>query len=170
MRSFTGAINIVAAEITSLLIEHLKVQGHMHKGKLAQSLRHLVKIVSSATVLSYYGNDYALGLESGISRGRIPGVKSAEYKLLIRKLTQYFKEKGVLNPGMVAVRTHRKWKREGMPTSGSYHYSHNGKRTGFISDTLADAELFIIAEREFYNVAEIGISQAIDDAIKIANG
>lgn len=170
LRSFSTAISKVGVEVTSLLVEHLKVQGHVHKGKLVKSLRSVIQTISTAVVLSYYGNDYALGLEDGIAKSNFPGVRSAEYKALVRKLTQYFREKRVLNPALVAGRTVRIWKREGMPTSGSYHYSHNGKRTGFISDTLADDELFFIAEREFYNVAEIGISQAIETSIRIGNG
>lgn len=54
----------------------------------------------------------------------------------IQALIDFFKRKGAKNAISAAFATAYTQKREGRPTRGSYRFSRNGKRTGFLQESL----------------------------------
>lgn len=142
--------------IKSELAKEIEAQGHRHSGKLIESIEYHIAVMADTIVAQIFMNDYWVYVNYGVHKDRIPyqrgsGKKSSKY---IAGLIKYFSEKGypIRKAKGMAFATANKHKQEGMPTSGSYLFSNNGKRTGFVIDTI-DREFNTIID---YLEASIG--------------
>ncbi|TXI85976.1 MAG: hypothetical protein E6Q36_10095 [Chryseobacterium sp.] len=121
-------IDELLKKVDVIISEGLKVelrkQGHYNTGALDRSIEGTIK----GNSLEGYANYYATILHHGF------GPEKASMKQF-PFLVSYFLSKGrdEATAKQLSAMTINAWKREGMPTSGSYAYSETGKRTQFIS-------------------------------------
>lgn len=118
----------------------LKDQGHLHTGKLFNSIEANATTEGKEVALNVDMLDYFVYVNYGVKARRIPfgkkrtGKKKSKY---IEALINYFKQKGKDDDDAksAAFATARKHKKEGMPTKGSYAYSSNTRRLKFIKES-----------------------------------
>jgi len=123
------------------LKQELKAQGHVLTGQLLNSIRFELTREGSKIVGVFFAADYGLIVNFGVKAANIPygggktGAKTSKY---IQGLFSFFRRKGLseresLSAAFATAKTH---KREGMPSRGSFKYSENGRRTGWIKEAL----------------------------------
>lgn len=126
------------------LRRELREQGHYLTGALHDSIEYRVyKRGSTVAIAEMMSLDYGLILEVGVPASRIPfsgsrrgaGGGTSKY---IQGLVTFFQKRGLNEREALsaAFATANVQKREGMPTNGSFAFSSNGRRTGFVSETL----------------------------------
>lgn len=110
--------------------KQLEIQGHRNTGRLEASIDSFVTNTGISVIGTAIMEDYGLKLDTGVKASEIR--TTVDY---INDLTDYFRSKGYQKQSKtIAIRTALAHKREGRPTKGSYRYSKNGKRTGFVND------------------------------------
>lgn len=121
----------------------LKDQGHYLTGALHDSIQYrITKRGSTVVIAEMYALDYALIMEFGVAPSRIPfsgrGGASGGVSKYIQGLVTFFQKRGLGEREALsaAFATANVQKREGMPTNDSFAFSSNGRRTGFVSETL----------------------------------
>lgn len=131
----------VMEELTRLLREELKAQGHVNTGKLSNSIEYSIREVTLIVTGTMYAEDYGIKLDTGLKPDEIPRSGTASQKY-VAGLVDYFRSKGFSTKAsqVVAIRTFFAHQREGMPTRASFKFSSNGYRTGWISRTLENSE------------------------------
>jgi len=142
----------VAAELFRLLKElettgkaELKAQGHVATGKGIASIEALITEQSVDRLVGVImAEDYLIGpVDKGVKRSRIPytpGKSRARTSLYIQGLINWIR---TIKPSLsdqerkgfafAIAATHKK---EGMPTRGSYAFSANGRRKGWIENGI----------------------------------
>lgn len=133
-------LRINGSAISEEIKAELKEQGHVHTGKLINSVKAGTSINGDEVSLNVTMLDYHVYLEHGVKASRIPfggrrsGKKRSKY---IEALINYFRQKGKSEKEAkgAAFATAHKHKREGMPTRSSYQYSANNRRTEFINES-----------------------------------
>lgn len=120
------------------LRKELRLQGHTLTGKLGRSIEAVVKKRVDEWTIDFLHEQYGAPVNRGVSAGRIPyspgsGAGTSEY---IKGLIRWVQLRGIA-PGFagakkIAFAIAAKHKKEGMPTRGSYKFSNNGRRTGWI--------------------------------------
>lgn len=135
------------------LVDQHVLQGHRMTGAFEDSL----EVITDSNSVSGIGNRYGIYLNVGVkpseikhpfARARIDGLtRFVEYRMGLSG-------KEAVSVAYAIATTH---KREGMPTSGSYAYSDNGKRTDFIDDAIALSEekIIDILFTEFVSVIDV---------------
>ena len=139
--SFKSAIERSMEEIKKRLIAELKAQGHRLTGALEDSIQYEIKTTPGRITAIMTALDYGLVMEFGVPAGRIPyGGRSGRggVSKYIQGLVRFFELRGLesreaLGAAFATAQTH---KREGMPSRGSFAFSSNGRRTGFVRNTL----------------------------------
>ena len=139
--SLVDAIKSAMADLQKRLIAELQAQGHSLTGSLAKSIAYEVTQDGSGITAVMTALDYGLVMEFGVPASRIPyggkggGRGTSKY---IQGLVRFFTLRGLGSREALgaAFATAKKHKREGMPTRGSYAFSANGRRTGFVRHTL----------------------------------
>lgn len=139
--NLTTGIRLAMEAVKAGLIKELRDQGHRLTGALENSIRYEVKREGNTITAVMVGNDYGLYVEFGVPASRIPysgrsgrGGKSK----YIQGLVRFFELKGLrgqeaLSAAFATAAVHRK---EGMPSRGSFAFSSNNRRTGFVRNTL----------------------------------
>ena len=133
--------NTISEEIKS----ELKDQGHLHTGKLFNSIKSTATTEGKEVALNVSMLDYFEFVNRGVRASRIPfggkrtGKKRSKY---IKALINYFKQKGksiqeAKAAAFATARKHSDPKGPGMPTKNSYskEFSSNGKRLRFIEES-----------------------------------
>ena len=127
------------------LRKELREQGHYLTGALHNSIEYRVyKRGSTVAIAEMMSLDYGLIMEVGVPASRIPyggnrrgggGGGTSKY---IQGLVTFFQKRGLgeREAMSAAFATANVQRREGMPTNGSFAFSSNGRRTGFVSETL----------------------------------
>ena len=139
--------------VNQTCIDQHMIQGHKMTGAFEESL----EVVTDQNSVSGIGNVYGIYLNVGVKPSEI---KHPFARARIDGLTRFVEHRmGLSGKEAVSVAyaiatTH---KREGMPTSGSYAYSDNGKRTDFIDDAIALSEekIIDILFTEFVSVIDV---------------
>lgn len=140
--NLTDTITAAMEEIRKRLIAELSAQGHRNTGALEKSIAYDIRREGGNLVAVMTAFDYGLVVEFGVKADRIPyggrGGSRGKTSKYIQGLVRFFGHKGLSQREALsaAFATARKHKREGMPTRGSYAFSNNGRRTGFIQNTL----------------------------------
>lgn len=123
----------------------LKEQGHLHTGKLFNSIKANATTEGKEVALNVDMLDYFEFVNRGVKASRIPyggkrtGKKRSKY---IEALINYFKQKGksiqeAKAAAFATARKHSDPKGPGMPTKNSYskEFSANGRRLRFIEES-----------------------------------
>ena len=125
------------------IIDNYIAQGHRMTGTFAETLKVVLKTELYDKIIEGTGEQYAIFLDKGTTRGRIPfnPGSGAGRSMYIEGLKAFAEIKMGLSGkealGAAFAIAHTQ-KREGMPTIGSYKYSKTGMRTRFITDALTD--------------------------------
>lgn len=157
IREYRDRIEVGAKRLQEAFKEMLRKQGHRNVGNLEQSLVYEIKTEDTAIVLEYWVEDYGVILDRGVPKERIPfkfGSGDANSKY-IDGLFDYFLSKGLTGFDLSGAVWGTAWVqryRDGMPTTGSRKFSENGRRTGWINDTVD--EKYVDIERLFENGAD----------------
>ena len=143
----TRSYNLLSKSIGDYLLGKLRVefvqQGHNLSGSLITSLEVVVVPVNNGFALQFLANDYGVILNNGVSAERIPysptparrGGTSKYIQALIRYAQRRMQLRGK-EATSAAFAIARKHAREGMPTRGSYRFSKNNRRTGWVDAVL----------------------------------
>jgi len=125
------------------IIDNYIAQGHRMTGVFAETLKVVLKTELYDKIIEGMGEQYAIFLDKGVSRGRVPfnpgsGAGKSKYIEGLREFAEIkmgLSGKEALGAAFAIAHTQKK---EGMPTIGSYKYSKTGMRTRFITDALTD--------------------------------
>lgn len=166
--TFKAQLAQVMDKIVIDLREKLRAQGHNNTGKLSDSIQYEITLLSYTLVAAIYMEDYGSIVDQGVNPSRIPykrgsGKKSSKY---IQGLYDYFKSKGLTDTSATraAFATASVHSREGMPTRGSYAYSNDGTRLGFIRNTLLENQDELL--RLFEEGEENGLTGLFNDMVE----
>ena len=135
----TTAIRAAMTDLQKRLIAELQAQGHRLTGALEKSIQYEVKVEGDTITAVMTALDYGLVMEFGVPANRIPyGKGGGGTSKYIQGLVRFFTLRGLGSREALsaAFATAKKHKREGMPSRGSYAFSSNGRRTGFVKNTL----------------------------------
>ena len=135
----TTAIRAAMTGLQKRLIAELQAQGHRLTGALEKSIQYEVKVEGDTITAVMTALDYGLVMEFGVPANRIPyGKGGGGTSKYIQGLVRFFTLRGLGSREALsaAFATAKKHKREGMPSRGSYAFSSNGRRTGFVKNTL----------------------------------
>jgi len=168
--NLTTAVKTAMDEIRRGLVKELHAQGHHLTGALERSIQYEVRREAGRVTAIMTANDYGIFMEFGVPASRIPyggkrrggGGGKSKY---IQGLVRFFELRGVHGREALsaAFATARKQKREGMPTRGSYAFSSNNRRTGFVRNTLEQylPKITEIVGREAGAVVDLVIAETI---------
>lgn len=160
--------------LETLLRQSLKEQGHNMTGSLSKSIDIQVKgirtLLRRIEILGFV-NDYGIPLDTGVPASRVPfsipgrAPRSKYIAGLIRfvKLRRIATGKKAKSIAFAIAKTHKK---QGIPSIRSRRFSKNGKRTGWITDTLDDNAEKI--GNTLINILEKGADELFEQAIKAA--
>ena len=156
------------AYLQSAIRAELDAQGHGgNTGKLSKSVTYEVEAGDGRAVGRMFFEDYGFYVEFGVRASRIPyggrgKGKKGGTSAYIEGLVRFFQHRGLsgreaLGAAFATAKTH---KREGMPSRGSYAYSNNGRRTGFVSNALKDfqKELSELLSSKFATLVQINFA------------
>lgn len=101
-------------------------QGHSATGTALNSFRADLTSEADNYKISIWGVDYAKYVNGGRRAGSLPPVDAIEEWVKIRGIAQGDEARGVAWAIAKAI------EKEGIPTQGSYKFSNNGRRKGFI--------------------------------------
>lgn len=144
-----------AEEISKRFVEiaakELEDQGHVLTGAL-QKMEIDTKIKLSSVVSEILMEEYFDRINDGRPSGTYTDV---------RKLTTYFQRRGLQGneAPRAAFATSRKHYLEGMPTRASYRFSRNGRRTGFIDQSILKIDPVI---NEIFGTFAEGLLKILD--------
>jgi hypothetical protein len=122
--TLTELLHKVDGIISQELKLELRAQGHYNTGALDQSIEGTV----NGNSLEGHANYYAAILHHGFGPEK---ASMKQFPFLVR----YFESKGrdEATAKQLAAMTINAWKRDGMPSGGSYAYSETGARTQVIA-------------------------------------
>jgi|TARA_R100000084_G_C4655549_1_gene152634 hypothetical protein len=153
MVDFNKVGKLIIASLQKELIE----QGHEATGNLVNSFEQRVIEVPNSIVIEILMDQYGIY----VNEGRKTGGK----KVPINVLVDWIERKAIVNGDKevksLAFAIQQTIHKEGIPTKGSFKFSNNGRRKGFI-DFVINNEL-----DEVYNELEQQVFEGYDDAIAI---
>lgn len=142
-KDIIDALDAAMKHLQKQLREELREQGHYLTGALQNSIEYRIYPRGTTVVVAeMMALDYGVFMELGVPASRIPysggrqgGGGKSKY---IQGLITFFQKRGLgeREAMSAAFATANVQKREGMPTNGSFAFSSNGRRTGFVSETL----------------------------------
>ena len=151
MVDFKKVGKLIIASLQKELIE----QGHQATGNLVNSFEQRVIEVPNSIVIEILMDEYGIY----VNEGR----KSGGKKVPINVLVDWIERKAIVNGDKevksLAFAIQQTIHKEGSPTSGSFKFSKNGRRKGFI-DFVIDNEL-----NEVYNELEQQVFEGYDESI-----
>ena len=151
MVDFNKVGKLIIASLQKELIE----QGHEASGNLVNSFEQRVIEVPNSIVIEILMDEYGIY----VNEGRKTGGK----KVPINVLVEWIERKAIVNGDKevksLAFAIQQTIHKEGIPTKGSFKFSNNGRRKGFI-DFVINNEL-----DEVYNELEQQVFEGYDDAI-----
>jgi len=145
------------------IVDNYIAQGHRMTGTFAETLKIVLKTELYDKVIEGLGEHYAIFLDKGVSKGRIPfnpgsGAGRSMYIEGLKAFAEIkmgLSGKEALGAAFAIAHTHKK---EGMPTIGSYKHSKTGMRTRFVTDALTDAAKHMGIEIERWGGKNIEIT------------
>jgi len=155
--------NKVGKLIIASLQKELIGQGHKATGNLVNSFEQRVVKMPNSLALEILMDDYGIY----VNEGR----KSGGKKVPIAVLVEWIERRAIVNGDKevksLAFAIQQTIHKEGSPTSGSFKFSFNGRRDGFI-DFVIDHELDGALEELEQEVFE-GYDEAIAEIVKDFN-
>lgn len=143
----------------------LKDQGHIATGRLAKSLQaEIAGGFGSALVALIYGEEYG----ADINERRPPSAFPGSYQLAIELqasgwIDAVLRGAPEIEKRKFGIRVARKIKQVGSPTPGSFKFSTNGRRTGWIEHGIGGGEedLLEFLDKEVFKLFQANIDRAI---------
>lgn len=111
--------------------ERYNVQGHNYTGSLINKAEVKLKKTLQSFDVSLVIALYGIFLDKGVKANKVRLGRA-----YIEAMIQYGKRKGVEDPKGFAFAVRAKHLREGIPTAASARFSKNGKRKGWLTDTI----------------------------------
>lgn len=141
--------------IIASLQKELLGQGHKATGNLINSFEQRVIELPNSIVIEILMNEYGIY----VNEGRKTGGKKVPISVLVEWIERKAIASGDKDVKSMAFAIQNTIHKEGIPTKGSFKFSNNGRRKGFI-DFVIDNELDGV-----YNELEQQIFDGYDDAI-----
>lgn len=141
----------------------LRDQGHKLTGGLIRSLEYKVRRTANEVLIDFFSAPYGRILNTGVPARKIPfspGAPRGKTSKYIEGLIRYAKKRFGFSKKQATRRAFQianAHKREGMPTRGSYRFSKNGRRTGWID---------IVIEKDGPKVEEM-IVEKVSDTLEL---
>ena len=142
---------LIIASLQKELIE----QGHKATGNLVNSFEKRVIELPNSIVIEILMDEYGIY----VNEGRKSGGKKVPINVLVDWIEKRAIASGDKEVKSLAFAIQQTIHKEGMPTKGSFKFTNNGRRKGFI-DFVIDNEL-----DEVYNELEQQVFEGYDDAI-----
>lgn len=152
-------------KITKLIISALQKeligQGHQATGNLVNSFEGRVMELPNSMVLEILMDDYG----TYVNNGRKAGGKKVPIDVLIKWIERRGIASGDKEVKNAAFAIQQKIWQEGTPTSGSFKFSNNGRRAGFIDFVIENelGEAFEELEREVFEDYDESIATIVKD-------
>tara|TARA_R100000278_G_C5459258_1_gene160262 strand:+ start:15 stop:506 length:492 start_codon:yes stop_codon:yes gene_type:complete len=141
--------------IIASLQKELIGQGHKATGNLINSFEQRVIELPNSIVIEILMDEYGIY----VNEGRKTGGKKVPINVLVEWIERKAIASGDKEVKSMAFAIQNTIHKEGIPTKGSFKFSNNGRRKGFI-DFVIDNEL-----NEVYNELEEQVFEGYDDAI-----
>ena len=141
--------------IIASLQKELLGQGHKATGDLINSFEQRVIELPNSIVIEILMNEYGIY----VNEGRKTGGKKVPISVLVEWIERKAIASGDKDVKSMAFAIQNTIHKEGIPTKGSFKFSNNGRRKGFI-DFVIDNELDGV-----YNELEQQVFKGYDDAI-----
>ena len=141
--------------IIASLQKELLGQGHKATGDLINSFEQRVIELPNSIVIEILMNEYGIY----VNEGRKTGGKKVPISVLVEWIERKAIASGDKDVKSMAFAIQNTIHKEGIPTKGSFKFSNNGRRKGFI-DFVIDNELDGV-----YNELEQQVFEGYDDAI-----
>jgi len=141
--------------IIASLQKELLGQGHKATGDLINSFEQRVIELPNSIVIEILMNEYGIY----VNEGRKTGGKKVPINVLVEWIERKAIASGDKDVKSMAFAIQNTIHKEGIPTKGSFKFSNNGRRKGFI-DFVIDNEL-----DQVYNELEQQVFKGYDDAI-----
>lgn len=122
----------LALDITNLYIQELMDQGHKATGKLIASVVSDVQKSLDLIELNMSHIAYGKTVNTGLKASEVPRTIA-----FIKQLADWIRVKKIAggldkSAENIAIRMAKVMWKQGIPTKGSYRFSNNGRRTGWI--------------------------------------
>ena len=158
MITFNNIAEEVAKELIFQSALEIQQQGHKATSKLIQSLTDQLSIKSNSTVINIIGEDYG----EYVDTGREANKKQTP----IEKLIEWVKVRGIASTNklvrQIAWAIAKNIVKEGIPSKGSFKHSRNGRRTGWIKESIKKSNIEKI-------ITDSGIEEIDRVVIELAN-
>jgi len=141
--------------IIASLQKELLGQGHKATGDLINSFEQRVIELPNSIVIEILMNEYGIY----VNEGRKTGGKKVPINVLVEWIERKAIASGDKDVKSMAFAIQNTIHKEGIPTKGSFKFSNNGRKKGFI-DFVIDNELDGV-----YNELEQQVFKGYDDAI-----
>lgn len=141
--------------IIASLQKELLGQGHKATGNLINSFEQRVIELPNSIVIEILMDEYGIY----VNEGRKTGGKKVPISVLVEWIERKAIASGDKDVKSLAFAIQNTIHKEGIPTKGSFKFSNNGRRKGFI-DFVIDNEL-----DDVYNELEKQVFEGYDDAI-----
>ena len=141
--------------IIASLQKELLGQGHKATGNLINSFEQRVIELPNSIVIEILMDEYGIY----VNEGRKTGGKKVPISVLVEWIERKAIASGDKEVKSLAFAIKNTIHKEGIPTKGSFKFSNNGRRKGFI-DFVIDNEL-----DDVYNELEKQVFEGYDDAI-----
>ena len=141
--------------IIASLQKELLGQGHKATGNLINSFEQRVIELPNSIVIEILMDEYGIY----VNEGRKTGGKKVPINVLVEWIERKAIASGDKEVKSIAFAIQNTIHKEGIPTKGSFKFSNNGRRKGFI-DFVIDNELDGV-----YNELEQQVFEGYDDAI-----
>ena len=141
--------------IIASLQKELLGQGHKATGNLINSFEQRVIELPNSIVIEILMDEYGIY----VNEGRKTGGKKVPINVLVEWIERKAIASGDKDVKSMAFAIQNTIHKEGIPTKGSFKFSNNGRRKGFI-DFVIDNEL-----DDVYNELEQQVFKGYDDAI-----
>lgn len=151
------------------LRDELRDQGHNLTGRLSNSIGADIDEDADGWEIDISHEKYGVYLDFGVKPDRIPYSpgSGAKYSKYIHALKDWVLARGIKTNEKAALSMAfaiaRVQKREGMPTRGSFRFSQNGRRTGWLQYPSTAKENDI--HSQLYDFYAQYIDASIDDAM-----
>jgi len=150
---FRNDFDNIGLTIANEMSKEIAAQGHKATGKLLDSVaRETTKLLDGIeTTISHL--DYGVFVNSGVSASKIPyrqksGASSSKFITALMEWVRFKQIAGGLEKNILRATfaIAKKMKKEGMPTSGSFRYSSNGRRLQWIDYVANEKDAYINSE------------------------
>ena len=151
MLTITDELQAIGDNLTQRIKDELTAQGHVATGKLLNSIRADV----SGAAIKGFAEDYSVFVNN---KSRPHGFNQQG----IEDLKAWMRVRGINQDALwPIIKTIQK---QGTPTSGSYRFSKNGRRTDFVSHVLNEKreELTKDINEKLLNALGRSISDVLD--------